>query len=68
MDHLATTWREPGGDRLAHVAWEARQEKGYSLLSVALCRTLAFQRGPCIPGPEGWDWGDYDRLSSEALT
>lgn len=56
-----TAWKEPG-DRLAHVAWEARQEKGYSPLPLPLfrrllrARTLAFQRGPCTPGPEGWDW------------
>lgn len=47
--------------------WEARQEKGYSPPPPSLhlpllrsggrfaARTLAFQRGPCTPGPEGWD-------------
>lgn len=39
-----TAWKEPG-DRLAHVAWEARQEKGYSPFP------FPYSGGCFAPGP-----------------
>lgn len=61
-----TAWKEPA-DRLAHVSPGKRARKKDTPPPPSLhlpllrsggrfaARTLAFQRGPCTPGPEGWD-------------
>lgn len=66
-----TTWKEPG-DRLAHVAWEARQEKGYSPLSAASRQDLGISTGSMHSwtgrmGLEGLRSGLWGRVGSALM-